>query len=183
MFPMEISHEMYKKWKKDGSMKFEVEGKEYDIPFDCVDWEFKPKPGFVVSENVALDIRMTPEILEEAAVREIIHFIQGERKKMDLEYNDRIHLKINTDNIDLYAAMLKNSKRFKSELLADSITHCKIGGGELFKFRLAKKNSTIYYNPKKVTGIHFEKFKSLVCPDHEIWIIVEKGERPCTVEN
>ena len=42
---------------------------------------------------VALDVRLTQELVEEGLVREFVHYVQGRRKDMGLDMADRIRLR------------------------------------------------------------------------------------------
>ena len=56
-----------------------------------------PKAGWSVAshsgESVALDLTLTPELIEAGLVREAIRAIQEERKQSGFDISDRIHVK------------------------------------------------------------------------------------------
>ena len=56
-----------------------------------------PKAGWSVAshngESVALDLTLTPELVEAGLVREAIRAIQEERKQSGFDISDRIHVK------------------------------------------------------------------------------------------
>jgi isoleucyl-tRNA synthetase len=54
-------------------------------------------------ESVALDLALTPALLEAGMAREAIRFIQERRKSDGLEIADRIHVKWNSDDASAQA--------------------------------------------------------------------------------
>mgnify|MGYP000291048017 FL=1 len=61
-----------------------------------------------VGDETWLDKKMTPELLEEGFVRELIRFIQAARKKAGLSVDDRIKLSIGREISPRWLEVLKN---------------------------------------------------------------------------
>lgn len=80
-----------------------------------------PKAGWSVAshngESVALDLALTPALIEAGIVREVIRAIQEERKQSSFEISDRIHVRWGA-NSAVSAAVLKNLKEIGDETLA-----------------------------------------------------------------
>jgi isoleucyl-tRNA synthetase len=80
-----------------------------------------PKAGWSVAshngESVALDLALTPALIEAGIVREVIRAIQEERKQSGFEISDRIHVRWGA-NSAVSAAVLKNLKEIGDETLA-----------------------------------------------------------------
>ena len=68
-------------------------------------------------EVLALDKTLTPELLEEGKIRELIRFVQAARKKAGLNVDDRIRLMISMEVLETYREMLMN------EVLAEELVH------------------------------------------------------------
>ena len=68
-------------------------------------------------EALALDKTLTPELLEEGKIRELIRFIQAARKKAGLNVDDRIRLMVSMEVPEAYREMLMN------EVLAEELVH------------------------------------------------------------
>lgn len=66
-------------------------------------------------EALALDKTLTPELLEEGKIRELIRFIQAARKKAGLNVDDRIRLMVSMEVPETYREMLMN------EVLAEEL--------------------------------------------------------------
>ena len=68
-------------------------------------------------EALALDKTLTPELLEEGKIRELIRFVQAARKKAGLNVDDRIRLMVSMEVLEVYREMLMN------EVLAEELVH------------------------------------------------------------
>jgi isoleucyl-tRNA synthetase len=73
-------------------------------------------------ESVALDLTLTPELIESGVVREVIRFIQERRKSDGLDISDRITITFNAEPQTLAAIAAQNS-HICAEVLATSLTH------------------------------------------------------------
>ncbi len=82
-----------------------------------------PKEGWSVAshsgESVALDLTLTPELIEAGLVREVIRAIQEERKQSNFDISDRISVKYSA-HPDVVSAIEKNLELICSETLATS---------------------------------------------------------------
>lgn len=68
-------------------------------------------------EALALDKTLTPELLEEGKIRELIRFIQAARKKAGLNVDDRIRLMVSMEVPEAYREILMN------EVLAEELVN------------------------------------------------------------
>ena len=66
-------------------------------------------------EALVLDKTLTPELLEEGKIRELIRFVQAARKKAGLNVDDRIRLMVSMEVPETYREMLMN------EVLAEEL--------------------------------------------------------------
>lgn len=84
-----------------------------------------PKEGWAVAshngESVALDLELTPQLIESGLVREIIRAIQEERKRSNFDVSDRIKVRIGADS-EVLKALENNIDLISSEVLALEIT-------------------------------------------------------------
>jgi isoleucyl-tRNA synthetase len=85
-----------------------------------------PKSGWMVAshdgESVALDLTLTPELIEAGAVREVIRFIQERRKSDGFDISDRIIVTYNATP-HILAAISAQISHICDEVLATSLTH------------------------------------------------------------
>ncbi len=80
-----------------------------------------PKSGWMVAshdgESVALDLALTPELIEAGNVREVIRFIQERRKSDGFEISDRIKVRWNSEQ-SVVSAITKAQAHISEEVLA-----------------------------------------------------------------
>jgi isoleucyl-tRNA synthetase len=83
------------------------------------------KPGWAAAESpravVVIAKELTPELVAEGLVREVVHVIQTERKQLDLEFTDRIDLVFATESAELRTALERHRDYVAGETLAASI--------------------------------------------------------------
>lgn len=83
-----------------------------------------PRSGWMVAshdgESVALDLTLTPELIQSGLVREVIRFIQEKRKSDGFEISDRISIKYNANN-HTHAAITSELSFICSEVLATTL--------------------------------------------------------------
>jgi isoleucyl-tRNA synthetase len=109
--------ELVKGLRKTGSAK--VGTWEIDLA-DLVVTEV-PKSGWMVAshdgESVALDLALTPELIEAGNVREVIRFIQERRKSDGFEISDRISVRWNAEQ-SVVSAITSAQTHISDEVLA-----------------------------------------------------------------
>ena len=117
----------------NGSLKLDLPSGEVVLEKDDLLIDIAQTEGYVSqSDNkitVVLDTNLTPELLEEGFVREIISKIQTMRKEADFQVMDKIV--VNVDKNDTIKAIIENNlDEIKSEVLADNVIFGKINGYE-----------------------------------------------------
>ena len=109
----------------EGRLVLELAGGTVELGVEDVLIETKQKEGvFTVSDKgvtVALDTTLTPELIEEGFVKELISKIQTMRKDSDFNVTDRINVTL-SGNEKLAAIAVKNFETIAAVVLADSIT-------------------------------------------------------------
>ena len=110
--------------KKDGKAQLTVDGEILELEMEDVLFEAVQKEGFVTESygdvTVVLDTTLTPELLEEGFVREIISKIQTMRKEAGFEVLDRINVYYK-DNAVIADIMQKCALEIEQAVLADEI--------------------------------------------------------------
>ena len=107
-----------------GSFTINADGEDIVLEKDDVLIEMTQKEGFVASSDkgitVVMDTNLTPELIEEGFVREIVSKIQTMRKDAGFEVMDKITVYVD-GNDKLADLMKKNEEQIKSVVLANSI--------------------------------------------------------------
>ena len=118
--------------KANGKAVFTLEGEEIVLEMDDVLYDTAEKGGFVSSTNktltVVLDTNLTPELVEEGFVREIISKVQTMRKEADFNVTDRIKV-YHDGNAKIAEVLAAND--ITGDVLADEVVAGV--GGELSK--------------------------------------------------
>ncbi len=82
--------------EQNGAVDLHLDGASIELLRDDVEISFDDIPGWLVASEgaltVALDIALTPELMEEGLARELVNRIQKLRKDQDLDVTDRIEL-------------------------------------------------------------------------------------------
>ena len=97
---------------------------DYALVAEDVDIITEDMPGWLVANNgtitIALDIELTPALIEEGIARELVNRIQNLRKSSGLEITDRIAVQL--ENREEIAAAVKNCNEYiASQVLATSL--------------------------------------------------------------
>lgn len=107
-----------------GSVTMNLGGEDYEIPEEYLDVRISAKEGFVVGmENnvfTILETTLTPELIDEGYVREIISKVQQLRKQHDFEMMDHIRIYLAADE-EILNAVNGAKDHIMSETLADEI--------------------------------------------------------------
>ena len=107
-----------------GALTFDFDGQEVVLTKDDLLIDVAKKDGYVTEEDnyvtVVLDTNLTPELIEEGFVREVISKIQTMRKEAGFEVMD--HIGVYQSGNDKIAELIKNNAdEIKSEVMADYI--------------------------------------------------------------
>ena len=107
--------------KEQGALKFEIDGSEVVLSEEDLLIETAQMENFVAESygevSVILNTNLTPELIEEGFVREIISKVQTMRKEADFEVTDKICLSAK-DNDKILDLMKAHEEEIKSEVLA-----------------------------------------------------------------
>ncbi|MCL2404460.1 MAG: isoleucine--tRNA ligase [Defluviitaleaceae bacterium] len=110
-----------------GGWRTTIDDVDIELSLEDVLPESIQKEGFAVSTDrgvtVVLDTRLTPELIEEGNVRELISKLQNMRKDAGYEVVDRIHAGYNNNTPGLGDVISNNYETIAGEILADSLKH------------------------------------------------------------
>jgi isoleucyl-tRNA synthetase len=90
------------------------------------------KEGWAAAESplavVVVASHLTPALVAEGLVREVVHAIQSQRKSLDLDFTDRIRLGFETPSPELHAAIAAHLEYVAAETLATAATFGPLSG-------------------------------------------------------
>ncbi len=112
--------------KANGALKFNFDGAEVVLAEEDLLIETAQTEGFIAETNgdisVVLDTKLTPELIEEGFVRELISKIQTMRKEAGFEVMDKIRVSVK-DNEKIDAILRKFEGDILSDVMADEIVY------------------------------------------------------------
>ena len=110
--------------RSTGTLKLDINGTEVALAEEDLLIETLQKEGYVTesdqSISVVLDGNLTPELIEEGFVRELISKIQTMRKEAGFEVMDKIRVYAR-DNRKIEEILTAHSQEIRSEVLAEEI--------------------------------------------------------------
>ncbi|HYH14754.1 MAG TPA: DUF5915 domain-containing protein, partial [Flavisolibacter sp.] len=112
-------------FEKEGRYSIPVDGGEYiELMLSEVEITSEDIPGWSVASKgpltVALDINVTPELVQEGDAREFVNRIQKIRKDSGFDVTDRIDVKVTASN-GIKESLAKYNNYICAEILADSL--------------------------------------------------------------
>lgn len=117
-------NEAMERLQKEGALRFEVDGTSVELAEEDLLIEVVQRAGFVTEADkdtsVVLDTNLTPELIEEGFVYEVISKIQTMRKEADFEVMDHIRVSI-CGNDKIAEIVEKNRSAIAEKVLADEI--------------------------------------------------------------
>ena len=124
--------EMVKHLRENKSFKLLVDltngSKSAEIDIDDLVVTETPRTGWSVAshagESLALDLALTPELIQSGLVREVIRAIQEERKKIGLDVSDRISVNWNAPD-QVASAITSAVAEISAEVLATNLVQDK----------------------------------------------------------
>ncbi len=117
--------------KSEGALKFDVVGTEVSLSEEDLLIELAQSPDYETQADnvvtVVLDKKLTPELIEEGFVREIISKVQTMRKEAGFEVMDKITISVSGN--DKIAEILKNNQdAIFTDVLATAIEYDGVKG-------------------------------------------------------
>jgi isoleucyl-tRNA synthetase len=117
-------NELMDRFNSDGKISFELDGTAVELELSDVLVETVQKEGYVSESDrdvtVVLDTNLTPELVEEGFVREIISKLQTMRKEAGFEVQDHIRVWYGS-NEKISAIVERNKELIGEEVLADAL--------------------------------------------------------------
>ena len=119
--------------KADGCLKLDINGSEVVLTEEDLLIDAAQMEGYVSEQNaditVVLDTNLTPELIEEGFVRELISKIQTMRKEAGFEVMDKIRVYAK-GNVKISDILTRFCDQIKDEVLAESIELDQLQGYE-----------------------------------------------------
>jgi isoleucyl-tRNA synthetase len=124
-FVTALDSDTVKNFAETKTLTFEIDSEKIELTDEEIDVVKTENDGYAVESEghltVALDIRLTDDLIDEGFAREIVNKVQNMRKSSGFEVTDRIDIKINSTD-RLTGAVKRHDDFIRGETLADSIS-------------------------------------------------------------
>jgi isoleucyl-tRNA synthetase len=111
-------------FEKEGRYSIPVGDESVELHLSDVEISSEDIPGWTVTNKgpltVALDVNITPELVQEGDAREFVNRIQKIRKESGLDVTDRIEVKVAANN-GVGQSLAKFNDYICAEILADKL--------------------------------------------------------------
>lgn len=112
--------------QKDGAFTLTIEGESLTLDSDDIQVRLTAKEGWAAAQGklcvVVLNTELTPELIQEGYIRDLVRLIQDQRKELDLEYTARIEVGVETASAELKKAVEHFSDYIQGETLASRVS-------------------------------------------------------------
>ncbi len=131
-----------------GPVSLEVEGETISLDNEDIQVRLRAKPGWAAAQGdacvVVLSTDLTDVLVREGMARDLVRFIQDRRKKLQLEFTDRIEVGIVCASPEVQLAIRENKEYIAAEVLATKLLDEPLAGVEPVEHQLGDVVVTIY---------------------------------------
>ncbi len=121
-----FSNEQVLELEQKGFIHVNVENREIKLEKEDVVISTEAKGKFAVTSDehltIALDLHLTPELLEEGFAREFVNRVQNLRKEAGFEVTDHILIQVDGLNSEKEQALKNREEYIRNETLADALS-------------------------------------------------------------
>ena len=107
-----------KKLEKNNIIDLDLDGEKIKISKDDLEINIITVEPYVMEnineQHLFLNVDLTPDLLQIGLIRDLVRYIQENRKNMNLEMMEKIDLILNTENTTLKNAILKHINYIKT---------------------------------------------------------------------
>ncbi|MEW4561284.1 isoleucine--tRNA ligase [Bremerella sp. JC770] len=132
----------------DGAFTLTIEGESLTFDNDDIQVRLSAKDGWAAAQGklcvVVLNTELTPELIQEGYVKDLVRLIQDKRKELDLEYTAKIEVGVATDSEDVNSAVTAYADYIQAETLATSVKPAAIDGLDPIETKIADSDVSIY---------------------------------------
>ncbi len=134
--------------ERSGCVRVELSDGVVELTREDVQVRLAARPGWTAAHGtqgvVVLATELTPELIAEGWIRDLVHVIQSRRKELDLDFTDRIRIGIQTDSESLKTAIRDFEDYLKSETLAVQVVFAPIHRAEGKQLRLGESDLELF---------------------------------------
>jgi isoleucyl-tRNA synthetase len=133
---------------RTGRVVLQVESQSIELDNEDIQVRLQAREGWAAAQGdrcvVVLNTELTPELVREGLVRDLVRLVNERRKELDCDFTDRIRLGVVTDSQDLTTALTENDAYIKNETLAVEVVQGPLADVEAVEQEIAKCPVTLY---------------------------------------
>ncbi|HHM11932.1 MAG TPA: isoleucine--tRNA ligase, partial [Planctomycetaceae bacterium] len=111
--------------QQDGHVSIELPDGTVELTSDDIEVRLQARSGWTAAQGeqtvVVLSTELTPELIQEGWVRDLVRHIQERRKAIDCDYTDRIAIGLVTESEEVREAVRRHEAYVRRETLAESL--------------------------------------------------------------
>ncbi len=142
--------------ESSGKYTLATAGGDVELDSEDVQVRLNAKEGWAAAQGsgmvVVLNTELNDDLIAEGLARDIVRAIQDRRKDLQLEYTDRIHVGIETDNDDVRNSIEQFREYIMQETLALKVTFEPIDGAEPVTVKIAGSDVVVFIEVAKDAG-------------------------------
>jgi isoleucyl-tRNA synthetase len=112
---------------RSGKVVLQVGDQTIELDNEDIQVRLQAREGWAAAQGdrsvVVLNTELTPELVREGLIRDLVRLVNERRKELECDFTDRILLGIDTGSQDLITAIEENEAYIKNETLAVQIVH------------------------------------------------------------
>lgn len=125
----------------DGKIELELaDGRKLELNDEQIQRRLVANEGWAAAEGkqcvVVLSTELTPSLIREGYARDLVRYIQDQRKAIDCEYTDRILVDVTTDSAELVETLNEFGDYIRTETLADELAEANSNTGDGVDFKI-----------------------------------------------
>jgi isoleucyl-tRNA synthetase len=137
-----------------GKVTLNLAGDSLELDNEDIQVRLQAKPGWAAAQGatvvVVLATELTPELLAEGLARDFVRLVQDERKKLELDFADRIEIGVVGASAGLRAALQANRDYICGETLAVKLAFEALNAAEGVETEIGDDKVSLFV--RKVSG-------------------------------
>jgi isoleucyl-tRNA synthetase len=133
---------------RSGKVRLPVDDQVIELDGEDIQVRLQAREGWAAAQGehsvVVLNTELTPELVREGFVRDLVRLVNERRKELDCDFTDRIRLGVATESRDLLTALDENDAYVKNETLAVEVVQGPLGDVEAVEQEIAKSPVALY---------------------------------------
>ncbi len=140
--------ELLRQLEQQGRVALDLPDGPVELSSEDIEVRLQAKEGWTAAQGeqtvVVLSVELTPELIQEGWVRDLVRQVQERRKAISCDYTDRIAVGLATDSEELRQAIRQHAEYLQGETLAESIQFDPLADTEPVQLEIGGHPLTLY---------------------------------------